>query len=61
MGKANNILFYFFMLVVVLAPLPLGSNREWSWTLCAMLIGGIAILHALSVVVSVGAGPSPGS
>jgi O-antigen ligase len=44
-------LFALFMLVVVLAPLPLGSNREWSWTLCAALIGGIGILWGLAALL----------
>jgi O-antigen ligase len=30
-------------LAVILAPLPLGSNREWSWTLCSLLISGLAL------------------
>jgi hypothetical protein len=32
---------------VVLSPLPLGSNREWSWTLCALLASLLAILWVL--------------
>jgi len=39
--------FYLLMLFVVLTPLPLGSNREWAWTLCALLTGGIALSWAL--------------
>jgi O-antigen ligase len=36
------------MLLVVLSPLPLGSNREWSWTLCALLSAGLTLLWALT-------------
>ena len=36
------------MLLVVLCPLPLGSNRDWSWTLCAMGISLIGLLWALA-------------
>ena len=36
----NRLLVLLLMLLVVLAPLPLGSNREWSWTLCALLAAG---------------------
>lgn len=39
-----NLLFYFFLALVVLAPLPLGSNREWSWFL---LVGGLGVLAGL--------------
>jgi hypothetical protein len=28
----NRVLLLLLMLLVVLCPLPLGSNREWSWT-----------------------------
>jgi len=33
----NRVLFIGLMLLVVLSPLPLGSNREWSWSLCALV------------------------
>ena len=39
----NRLLFGLLMLVVLLAPLPLGSNREWSWTLCAFLVSVISL------------------
>jgi len=35
----NRILFFLLLLLVTLAPLPLGSNREWSWSLCALVSG----------------------
>ena len=44
----NKTLFYLFLTVIILAPLPLGSNREWSWTLCALLIGAISLLWAIT-------------
>ena len=31
----------------MLAPLPLGSNREWSWTLCAFIVAVITLAWAL--------------
>jgi len=34
------------MLLVVLAPLPLGSNREWSATLCTVLAAALTLLWA---------------
>lgn len=46
MNRMNTFLFHLFMLVVILAPLPFGSNREWSWTLCAVLISGLTLAWA---------------
>ena len=43
----NSAAVLLLMLLVVLSPLPLGSNREWSWTLCALLAGGILAAWAL--------------
>ena len=34
------------ILIVVLAPLPFGSNRPWAWALLAILVGGLMILWA---------------
>jgi O-antigen ligase len=39
----NRLGLLMLMLLVVLSPLPLGSNREWSWTLCALLVSCIAL------------------
>ena len=39
----NRGLFFLLMLLVVLSPLPLGSNREWSWSLCAVIAGLLAL------------------
>ena len=39
----NTLLHKLLLILVVLAPLPLGSNREWSWTLCAFIIAIIAL------------------
>jgi len=43
----NTLLHKFFLLVLVLAPLPLGSNREWSWSLCAFLVAVITLIWVL--------------
>ena len=40
----NRLLLLLLMLLVVISPLPLGSNREWSWTLCVLLASLIALL-----------------
>ena len=40
----NSVLFYLLMLLVVISPLPLGSNREWSCSLCALFAGGLGLV-----------------
>ena len=52
MAGASKVLFYLFLLVVNLAPLPLGSNREWSWTLCAVLVSTLTLAWSLLSLVS---------
>ena len=47
----NRTLFYLFMLLIMLAPLPLGSNREWSWTLCAALTGVIGLVWVVRALI----------
>jgi hypothetical protein len=42
----NRLLLLLLMLLVVISPLPLGSNREWSWTLCALLLSVVGLLSA---------------
>jgi O-antigen ligase len=39
----NSFLHKLLLLLVILAPLPLGSNREWSWTLCAVIVAFITL------------------
>ena len=46
----NTLLHKLLLLLVILAPLPLGSNREWSWTLCAFLAAIIALGWVLQSV-----------
>lgn len=38
------------MALVALAPLPLGSNREWSWTLCALAAGVLGAVWAVTTL-----------
>ena len=42
-----TVLHKLLLLLVILAPLPLGSNREWSWTLCAFIIAVITLAWGL--------------
>ena len=46
----NTLLHKLLLLLVILAPLPLGSNREWSWTLCAFIIAIITLGWVLQSV-----------
>jgi O-antigen ligase len=39
------------MVLVVLCPLPLGSNREWSWSLCALLISLLSLFWGLARLI----------
>ncbi|MGE4218222.1 MAG: O-antigen ligase family protein [Alphaproteobacteria bacterium] len=39
---ARRLHFWAFMAILIWAPLPLGSNRPWSWTLLAVLFGILA-------------------
>jgi hypothetical protein len=39
----NRLVFIGLMMLVVLCPLPLGSNREWSWSLCALVSALLAV------------------
>ncbi|WP_417781930.1 O-antigen ligase family protein [Terasakiella pusilla] len=43
----QKITFYGFLTTILLAPLPFGSNREWSWTTLALLIGLWVFLDTL--------------
>jgi hypothetical protein len=44
----NAVVFYGLLLLAVLAPLPLGSNREWSWSLCALIAGALTLVWSLA-------------
>ena len=48
----NHALFGLLVLLVVLAPIPLGSNRDWSWSLTAFLTGVISLAWLLHAVIS---------
>lgn len=48
MKLLDRICFAGLLLLVVLAPLPLGSNREWSWSLCVLAAGVLTLLWAFT-------------
>lgn len=43
----QRLIFGGLALVVILAPLPLGSNRDWSWNPVAVVVGGLLVAQAL--------------
>jgi len=43
--------FYGLLLVLILAPLPFGSNRPWSWSLLSLLIGLLTISWCISYLL----------
>jgi O-antigen ligase len=46
---ANGLVLLAFLLLIMLAPLPLGANREWAWAPILVALGGLAILVALGL------------
>ena len=47
---ANTVIFRLLLAVIVLAPLPLGANRPWAWSLLAVLTGLLLGAWALLVL-----------
>ncbi|CAA7615411.1 conserved membrane hypothetical protein [Candidatus Terasakiella magnetica] len=47
MLTANTLIFRLLLAVVVVAPLPLGANRPASWSLLALLVGGLLCTWAV--------------
>lgn len=45
------VLFYSLLTVVLLSPLPYGSNRPWSWSLVALLIAVLSIIWAIQYLI----------
>src|SRR4051794_31741179 len=42
-------LFGLFFLLIVVAPLPMGANRDWAWSPMIVLIGVLALLCAAGI------------
>jgi O-antigen ligase len=43
----NRLIFFLLCCILIWAPIPLGSNRPWSWALLELLIGAAFLLHLL--------------
>ena len=46
-GTLNRLIFILLCCILIWAPIPLGSNRPWSWALLELLIGTAFLLHLL--------------
>lgn len=46
-GTLNRVIFFLLCSILVWAPIPLGSNRPWAWSLLELLIGSAFLLHLL--------------
>ena len=44
-GTLNRLIFILLCCILIWAPIPLGSNRPWSWSLLELLIGIAFLLH----------------
>jgi len=53
-GVVDRVFLTALLLLAVLAPLPLGSNREWSWTLCAVLTGILGLAWGARALIKPG-------
>ena len=43
-AQLNSFIFYALLLLIVLCPIPYGSNRAWSWSLCAIIISVLSLI-----------------
>lgn len=50
----QSVLFVGLLVVLVLAPLPLGSNREWSWSLLVGALAALGVAWALASLLRPG-------
>ncbi len=48
----NRLLFIGLAALLILAPLPLGSNREWSWTLLSAGLGVLALAWGVTALAT---------
>jgi O-antigen ligase len=47
--SANGLVLSAFLLLIAIAPLPLGANRDWAWAPILAALGTIAVLCALGL------------
>ncbi len=46
---ANGLVLVAFLLLIVVAPVPLGANRDWAWAPILVALGGLAVLVAFGL------------
>ena len=46
--RINAVIFYSLLLLIVLSPIPFGSNRGWSWSLCALIISMLTLVWVIN-------------
>jgi O-antigen ligase len=52
--KFGSIIFALLCVVLIWAPIPVGSNRPWAWTLLELMIGVVFLLHLANSCRSIG-------
>jgi O-antigen ligase len=55
----NILVFRLLLALVLLAPLPLGANRPWAWSLLALSLGGLVGVWSLMVLAGRCRAPAP--
>jgi len=48
--RANSFIFYALLLLIVLVPIPNGSNRPWSWSLCGLVISVLSLAWVVTAL-----------
>ncbi|MFT5606749.1 MAG: O-antigen ligase [Parvicella sp.] len=48
--QINGAIFYALVSLIVLSPIPFGSNRAWSWSLCALIISFLSLAWIVNTV-----------
>lgn len=43
--------YWLLLLVVVLAPLPFGSNRPWAWSLLSLCVAALVVIWAIAAII----------
>lgn len=51
-SSANDLIFGLLLLLVCVAPLPLGANRPWAWSLLSLLAGALCLSWGTMLALS---------
>jgi O-antigen ligase len=52
MHHIDRFVFVLLALLVLLSPIPLASNRDWSWTLCSFLAGSLTLAWLIAALIN---------